>query len=136
MSVLLAKSPAANRPDKGLAEHCAEVMDAFVCLFGTASSPTRLGVAWLRFFKISSDDYPRFHANGIAACGLHDLGKANADFQRAVRGGGAAQVMRHEHLSALILILPQFRSWLASCPLIDADIVISAVAGHHLKATP
>lgn len=136
MSVLLAKSPAANRPDKGLAEHCAEVMDSFVCMFGTASSPTRLGVAWLRFFKISLDDYPRFHANGISACGLHDLGKANDGFQRAVRGKRDAQVMRHEHLSALILILPQFRSWLASCPLIDVDVVISAVAGHHLKASP
>lgn len=136
MSVLLAKSPAANRPDKGLAEHCAEVMDAFVCLFGTASSPTRLGVAWLRFFKISSDDYPRFHANGISACGLHDLGKANDGFQRAVRGDRDAQVMRHEHLSALILFLPQFRDWLSSYPLIDVDVVISAVAGHHLKASP
>jgi CRISPR-associated endonuclease/helicase Cas3 len=136
MSVLLAKSPAANRPAKGLAEHCAEVMDSFVCMFGTASSPTRLGVAWLRFFKISSVDFSRFHANGIAACGLHDLGKANDGFQRAVRGERDAQVMRHEHLSALILILPQLRNWLASCPLIDADIVASAVAGHHLKASP
>ena len=136
MSVLLAKSRVANRPDKGLAEHCAEVMDSFVCMFGTASSPTRLSVAWLRFFKISSVDFSRFHANGIAACGLHDLGKANDGFQRTVRGKRDAQVMRHEHLSALILILPQFSNWLASCPLIDADIVISAVAGHHLKASP
>lgn len=133
---LLAKSRSTNRPDKGLAEHCAEVMDAFACLFGDSSNPTRLGAAWLRFFKTSSVDYPRFHANGIAACGLHDLGKANDGFQRAVRGKHDAQVMRHEHLSALILVLPQFRSWLASCPLIDVDVVISAVAGHHLKASP
>ena len=136
MNNLLAKSRAANRPDKGLAEHCSEVMDAFACLFGDSSNPTRLGVAWLRFFKISPVDYSRFHANGIAACGLHDLGKANDGFQHAVRGERDAQVMRHEHLSALILFLPQFRDWLATCPLIDADIVISAVAGHHLKASP
>ena len=96
-------------------ENCAEVMDTFICLFGTASSPTRLGIAWLRFFKISSVDHPRFHANGISACGLHDLGKANDGFQRAVRGERDAQVMRHEHLSALILYLPQFRDWLSSC---------------------
>lgn len=136
MTALLAKSPVANRPDKGLAEHCAEVMDSFVCLFGIASSPSRLGVAWMNFFKISPVEYPRFHANGIAACGLHDLGKANDGFQRAVRGDRDAQVTRHEHLSALILFLPQLRDWLASHPMLDVEVVISAVAGHHLKASP
>lgn len=136
MNDLLAKSRNANRPDKGLAEHCAEVMDAFECLFGNSSGPTALGIAWLRFFKISLGDYLRFHANGIAACGLHDLGKANDGFQRTVRGERDAQVMRHEHLSALILFLPQFRDWLRSCVLVDVDVVISAVAGHHLKASP
>ena len=123
MNDLLAKSPKANRPAKGLAEHCAEVMVAFECLFGNSSGPTSLGIAWLRFFKISLDDYPRFHASGIAACGLHDLGKANDGFQCAVRGKRDAQVMRHEHLSALILFLPQFRDWLRSCLLIDVDVV-------------
>jgi CRISPR-associated endonuclease/helicase Cas3 len=136
MSELLAKSPKANRPDKGLAEHCEEVMDAFECLFGKSSHPTPLGNAWLRFFKVPPADFSHFYANGIAACGLHDLGKANNGFQSAVRGKQGAQVMRHEHLSALILFLPQFRDWLATCPLIDVDVVLSAVAGHHLKASP
>lgn len=136
MTALLAKSPAANRPDKGLAEHCAEVMDSFACLFGNASSPTRLGLAWMKFFKIESAGFLRFHANGIAACGLHDLGKANDGFQCAVRGKRDAQVIRHEHLSALILFLPLFREWIASHPMLDVEVVISAVAGHHLKASP
>lgn len=135
MTTLLAKSPVAHRRDKGLAEHCSEVMDSFVCLFGNASSPTRLGLAWMSFFKISSADFPRFHANGIAACGLHDLGKANEGFQRALRGDRDAQVTRHEHLSALILFLPQIRDWLASNSNLDVDVVISAVVGHHLKAS-
>ncbi len=136
MSALLAKSPAVNRPDKGLAEHCAEVMDSFIFMFGEVSRPTHLGKAWMNFFKISSSDYPRFHANGIASCGLHDLGKANDGFQGAVRGKHGVQVMRHEHLSALILFLPQVRNWLSSHPLLDVEVVISAVAGHHLKASP
>lgn len=135
MSSLLAKSPVTNHPNKGLAEHCAEVMDAFETLFGNPQAPTRLGRTWLQFFKLPRGDFSRLYANGIAACGLHDLGKANNGFQLAVRGKLDAQVLRHEHLSALILFLPKFREWLASNPLIDSDVVISAVAGHHLKAS-
>jgi CRISPR-associated endonuclease/helicase Cas3 len=133
---LLAKSRKEGQPEKTLAEHSREVMDAFEALFGQADQPTRLGLQWLRFFRLGAGDFQVFHVNGVAACGLHDIGKANDGFQRAVRGERDAQVMRHEHLSALILFLPQFRDWLASHPLLDAEVVISAVAGHHLKASP
>lgn len=132
--MLLAKSPKIGRPDKGLAEHCNEVMQAFEALFGTIDGPTRLGREWLHFFRLSEADFVTFYVNGLVACGLHDLGKANSGFQDAVTSKGHQQI-RHEHLSGLILALPEFRAWLEACPDADSDLVLSAVIGHHLKAT-
>ncbi len=131
--MLLAKSGAAG---KRLAEHCLETMDTFEHLFGTAGQCSRLGNAWLHFFHLPSTDWERFHANGVAACGLHDLGKANDTFQDVVTSRGTEQAIRHEHLSALLLMLADCVAWLSSDSRLDRDLITAAVAGHHLKASP
>ncbi|MEI7893886.1 MAG: hypothetical protein WCI05_12405 [Myxococcales bacterium] len=37
------------------------------------------------------------------------------------------QTLRHEHLSALLLQLPAFRSWLVSCVELDLEAITGAV---------
>src|SRR5262249_47957709 len=67
---------------------------------------------------------------------FHDIGKANEDFYRAVTEKGfVTQTLRHEHLSALLLCLPDVRQWLAQNGRLDVDIITAAVLSHHLKAT-
>lgn len=128
---LLAKSrPDPSRPALTLARHCADTEEAACALFGPG---TRWGASFCRFFRI--DDHPRFLVNLRVAALFHDLGKANEDFQRAVtRPGSPPQTMRHEHLSALVLCLPQVRAWLAASPALDPDAITAAVLSHHLKA--
>lgn len=79
------------------------------------------------------------------ACLCHDIGKANDGFQKMVRGriSPTAQPMRHELLSALLLIEEgEVRTWALerlsqNDDLGDAekllDCVIAAIGGHHLK---
>ncbi len=136
--VILAKRPRdRQRPaeQETFLGHSRAVADAFRIMFGTTEVPTRLGQEWLRFFKLGlEDNWLRFHRASTAACALHDLGKANSGFQAAVRGNEAAQVLRHEHLSALILSLPSVATWLGGACQTDSGVVIPAVLGHHLKA--
>ncbi|MEJ7595319.1 MAG: CRISPR-associated helicase Cas3', partial [Planctomycetaceae bacterium] len=94
-------------------------------------APTFVAEQWLRFFRIP-DCWPRFHRNLIAACALHDWGKANDSFQKALIGAGE-QAIRHEHLSALLIAMPKVHSWLKSAQ-IDVPLVLSAVLTHHFKA--
>src|SRR4051794_29352515 len=111
-------------------------MDASEALFGSAAKATRLGEQWLRFFRMPDDRWPTFHANLLAAAAFHDWGKANDGFQFAVNPKGwkrAEQLLRHEHLSALMLALKGVTKWLEGRPDIDADLVLSAVLTHHLK---
>ena len=54
MSELLAKTPHGEKK-KTLLEHTLDVMNAAEWLFGRPAAPTRLGSAWLRFFKIPED---------------------------------------------------------------------------------
>jgi len=71
---------------------------------------------------------------------LHDLGKANDQFQKLVRGAFfQKQALRHEWISAwLPLSCGEFATWFFSgCNShqeVVKDIVIAAVLGHHLKA--
>ena len=129
MTELLAKS---GRNPPSLAQHSADVVAAFEALFGSMDGPSHLGEQWLRFFRLDDTLFRRFYANGLAACALHDLGKANDTFQSMLhlRGG---QFVRHEHLSAFLLDNGDFQRWLGSGGA-DTDIVVSAVLGHHLKA--
>ncbi|MDE0219874.1 MAG: CRISPR-associated helicase Cas3' [Spirochaetaceae bacterium] len=127
---LLAKS---GQDAPTLPRHCADVVAAFDALFGTAHGPSYLGRQWLRFFSLDPEAFPRFYANGVASCALHDLGKANDAFQATLERSGK-QFIRHEHLSALVLDSPGYSAWLSSGSA-DPDVVVSAVLGHHLKAS-
>jgi CRISPR-associated endonuclease/helicase Cas3 len=131
MRPLLAKSTPPGRPAKTLAEHTADVMGAVGCLFGTPSSPTRLGGAWVRFFRLA--DFGEFYHCTLAAAAAHDWGKASDGFQGAVRGEGV-QLIRHELLSGLMLATPAAHAWLGTQLSLDPDVVLAAVISHHLKA--
>lgn len=131
---ILAKSPGKNGQVITLTQHGSDVMNAFTTLFGTLEESTRLGWGWLRFFRVPESDWQRFVTNGLASCGAHDLGKANNGFQEAMIRCGK-QVIRHEHLSVLLLSQPNFDVWLKQHDAIDVDVVLAAVAGHHLKCS-
>jgi CRISPR-associated endonuclease/helicase Cas3 len=132
MGTLLAKS-GANAPD--LERHTRDVMDAAEAMFGTADRRTRMGECWQRFFRIPEVPWATFHGNLIAACGLHDLGKANDGFQAAMLRRGE-QAIRHEHLSTLLIAQPACWAWLGQRKDegLDREVVLSAVLTHHLKA--
>ena len=132
MNVLLAKSPRADVP-KTLIGHTEDDIAAFEALFGVRANPSPLGADWLRFFRLTPSDWDRFWTNAVASVALHDLGKANDGFQSAVQHG-TAQILRHEQLSAFLLLNPQVVAWLSAGPAIDPDLVMSAVLSHHLKA--
>jgi CRISPR-associated endonuclease/helicase Cas3 len=134
MPELLAKSLKKGQQPKTLLQHTLDVMDAAECLFGTAGEPARLAREWLRFFKIPDTQCAAFHANLLASAALHDWGKANDAFQGLAHGGKQEQVIRHEHLSALMLGLGSVTDWLRNRSEIDTDLVLSAVLTHHLKA--
>jgi CRISPR-associated endonuclease/helicase Cas3 len=135
---ILAKSMHRGRPPVTLADHAEDVAHAFRGLFGSPSSPTDLTRNWLRFFVLNAEDGPAFLRNGWVASALHDLGKANDSFQRAVRQPGIPQLIRHEHLTGLLLWEPPVQTWLRgeNGLGIDAEIVTSAAVSHHLKTTP
>ena len=135
--ILLAKSsnaPESPRYEETLEGHSEAVVRAFNLLFRDEEGPRRLGRYWLRFFRLRQELFDRFYRTGLAACLLHDIGKANSGFQDMVRKKGA-QVMRHEHLGVLLLCAFLETSVSRALPSeIDAEIVISAVLCHHLKA--
>ncbi len=128
-SALLAKSP--RGAPLSLRKHCGDAEEAVVRLF---SPDVRWGRAWRRFFKLD-DETDRFFVNARVAALFHDLGKANEDFYRAVTSKAFhAQSVRHEHLSALVLHLPEVKAWLAKSPHLDHDVISAAVLSHHCKA--
>ena len=136
---LLAKSIRKSRsdPDKkitvSLQEHSFDTAKCAELIFRLDK---RWGRNWCRFFRIVETDRERFLLNLKVAALLHDLGKANEDFYRAVTNFSAPpQTLRHEHISALLLFLPQFRSWLAQNSELDLDVITAAVLSHHLKAS-
>ena len=102
MDHLLAKSPKKDLPPKTLIDHTRDVLAAVAALFGREGEPTRLARSWLRFFGLLESDFPRFLRHLRVAAAAHDWGKANNAFQDAVTTGGE-QVVRHEHLSGLLL---------------------------------
>ncbi len=125
-----------NPPEQAtLLGHTKAVVDVFINLFGTASAPTRLAKRWLKFFRLNIKDYPVFFVNTLIACILHDLGKANSGFQKMIRRQGE-QKIRHEQLSAMFLLCPKIKGWIENITDADFDLIISAVACHHLKLEP
>ncbi len=130
---LLAKSPKLGRKPVTLEQH---LQDAAQCAAQIFRLDGRWGQNWCRFFQIQGiETQEQFLLNLQVAALFHDLGKANEDFYAAVsQPGFTQQTIRHEHLSALILCLPEVRSWLSQDSRLDTDIITAAVLSHHLKA--
>jgi CRISPR-associated endonuclease/helicase Cas3 len=96
---------------------------------------SRWARAYLRLFKLEAEEHASFLLHLRVASLFHDVGKANEDFQAAMLSRGfAAQSLRHEHLSALLLCEPTVAAWFSSNPAIDLDVIVAAVLSHHLKA--
>jgi CRISPR-associated endonuclease/helicase Cas3 len=129
---LLAKKPS-NEREITIFEHSCDVLQAFDYLFGTAAIPTRLGECWLRFFGIRGNK--GFYACTKLAIIFHDAGKANSGFQDAVQGIPDSQLIRHEHLSGLLLVFDRIKGRLTDLPDVDFDVVLCAVIGHHLRSS-
>lgn len=133
MEKLLAKSRTQDGREISLQEHSFDTENAAISIFRKES---RFLNNWLRFFKIRKEDEEKFLLNLRVTCLFHDIGKANDDFQKAVREKGFFhQGIRHEHLSAFVLHLPEIRKWLSQNKDLDIPIITSAVLCHHLKAT-
>jgi CRISPR-associated endonuclease/helicase Cas3 len=127
---LLAKS----KPRLTLQKHLLDAEQAATQIFRLDG---RWGCNWCRFFQIQGEAaQQKFLLNLRVAALFHDIGKANADFYAAVTTPGfKAQTLRHEHLSALVLSLPEVRQWLAQNVDLDIDVITAAVLSHHLKAS-
>src|SRR5262249_30607315 len=112
-----------------------DVLDAVGWMFGTASAPTRLGRQWMRFFKLRPEQTDDFYRCLPAAAAFHDWGKACDSFEDAILRG-KAQLIRHEHLSALMLVTDDGQTWLQTASEVhrNRDVILSAVLTHHLKA--
>jgi CRISPR-associated endonuclease/helicase Cas3 len=128
---LLGKSKTNGR-DRSLPEHTRDVLRAVDALFRTKDRPSRLGLAWIRFFGIAEAEFDRFMRHLRIAAAFHDLGKANDGFQEMLVREGS-QVLRHEHLSALLMAEASVTNWLREAHL-DVDILLAAVVSHHLQA--
>lgn len=130
--MLYAKGLMEGRDPLTLEKHLLDTEEAALSIFKENS---RFLENWLRFFKLDKSLKNKFLLNLQVACLFHDIGKANEDFQEAVKGELKIQGIRHEHLSALILHLPEVREWLLQNKDIDIPLVTSSVLCHHLKAT-
>lgn len=132
--------PDGSQPDwPTLDQHTRDVCAAVAALLGTRNAPTRLARSILRFLKVTPEDFDALWLNTMVAAALHDIGKANDGFQAAVKNPAfprGEQAIRHEHLSALWIAHPTIAHWLMDDVdgLLDFDVILSAVATHHLKA--
>ncbi len=97
----------------------------------------RFGPAFAQSFGLGPKEVlPTLRAAASRGAFLHDLGKANHQFQRMLRVPNAPrQALRHELLSAwLPLHLPSLSDWIFDGqPEIVRYSSLFAVAGHHLK---
>jgi CRISPR-associated endonuclease/helicase Cas3 len=132
MTLLLAKSKRVGKEPLSLQQHLTDTEKAAGEVFRL---DRRWGQKWCGFFGIQGPEaQERFLLNLCVAALLHDVGKANEDFQAAVTRGNIIQTIRHEHLSALLMHVPNVRAWLAANPRLDLEVVTAAVLSHHIKA--
>ena len=132
---LFAKSKPLNSENQlTLKKHLLDTEQAAQLIFRLEG---RWGQNWCRFFRIKVQPaQQKFLLNLRVAALFHDIGKANADFYAAVTNPGfTPQTLRHEHLSALVLCLPEVRQWLGQNSDLDIDVITAAVLSHHLKAS-
>jgi CRISPR-associated endonuclease/helicase Cas3 len=123
--------------DCTLLQHSQNVLNCAELIF---SKPSRLSNNWQRFYRLTNEQYEKFLLNLRIAALLHDIGKANEDFLTAVSSKRQhTQAFRHEHVSAILLFVPQMKSWLSSEEAKEKgvifDVIVAAVLSHHLKAT-
>lgn len=95
-----------------------------------------VGPQVLAALGLDSDSAASLTEATVLAALLHDIGKANEDFQLMVRARGqAGQALRHEVVGLWLLCQqPALADWIFTG--IDAplqDVVLRAVVGHHLK---
>lgn len=126
---LWAKSPREDGKILSVEQHLTDTKNAALSIF-----KGRILLNWCRFFGIK--DAKRFLLHLMIAALFHDIGKANDEFDAAVKKKIKQQTLRHEWLSALILHLPSVRAWLASSKLdLDLEVITGAVLSHHMKAS-
>lgn len=130
---LLAKSRRQGKEEITLQRHLFETEQAAEQIFRLNG---RWGQNWCRFFKLNRLELQeKFLLHLRLAALFHDIGKANDDFYSAVTSPKFfQQTLRHEHLSALLLHLPEVRSWLQQNRLLDLEVITGAVLSHHTKA--
>ncbi len=130
---LLAKKPHGSSPSprETLLGHTRDVLEAAEALVAS------IGQQSLANLGLKSD-YRVEHLRSalLTAAVLHDLGKANSQFQRMISSPRSTpQAIRHEFISAwLPLRFADLEEWLFA-PLSEPlrRCVLSAVLGHHLK---
>lgn len=95
------------------------------------------GRRWLTTLGCAADEWlHQFEAAAVRGGLLHDLGKANDQFQAMVRGQRTApQAFRHEILTLWLLARqPELLAWLFSgCSPLVKHAALAAVVGHHLQ---
>ena len=130
---LLAKSrssESATQASETLPGHTLDVMRTALTLGASIGNPALRSMGLEKKF-----DLDILRSALLRSAALHDLGKANTDFQTAVRRGNSLQALRHEYISAwLVLQDSKLSDWLfsGSIPLVRYA-AIYAVLGHHLK---
>lgn len=130
---LPAKSARGEELPRSLLEHSLDAEEAACRVFRL---DRRWGQNFCRLFGLDRvEEQERFFLHLRVAALLHDLGKANEDFVAMVLGRRrVAQTLRHEHISGLVLCVPEVRNWLERGGL-DVDVVVAAVLSHHLKVS-
>lgn len=133
---LLAKSPkAAKKGSNCLKSGCDLVAHTIHVVQAAETILDTIGCDVQRFFCLTDEQIPKLRATTLVAAFCHDFGKANDGFQKMVRNPQKyKQSIRHEHVSVLVISLPEVRSWLSKNQAVDYELVRLLVLGHHLKA--
>lgn len=132
--VLLAKSPKhPKEPDEretlvGHTRNVVDVADAII---------VSLGIQFLKTMGLEKELQDKLLRSVLCGALIHDLGKANSQFQRALgTGRQLPQALRHEWISAwLILKFPELDNWMFGSPVnqLVRWAAMFAAIGHHLK---
>jgi len=85
-----------------------------------------------KLFKLKKRQREQLDKYVNIVCLLHDLGKANSEFELFCQNKIERQAIRHEHVSAYI-IDQCLRTWLKK-QRYDVDIIMPVILGHHLKS--
>lgn len=133
-TILLAKRPRDLKnplPQETLIGHLNDVFKVSKVLLDIT------GLKALNSMGLNNDSFEELRKATLRSAYLHDLGKANSQFQRTLRPKAQPlQALRHEWVSVwLHLKFPQLGQWLFNdCSPTIRWAVLFSVLGHHLKA--